>query len=59
MNGLAGTPLRILGAVAVLLVLTLAAQPTEEKSTGGVATVDGMPAVLDPSNLYSEAGAGI
>jgi hypothetical protein len=50
-----------LGAVAVVLVLSTlarAAQPVEEKSTPAVATVDGMPAVLDPSNVYSEAGAG-
>ena len=49
-----------LGAVAVVLMLTTlapAAQPAEEKSTAGVATVDDMPAVLDPRNLYSEAGA--
>src|SRR3974390_3177485 len=48
-------------AVAVVLMLSTlarAAQPAEEKPTAGVATVDGMPAVLDPSNLYSEAGAG-
>ena len=47
--------------VAVILVLSTfarAAQPAEEKSTAGVATVDDMPAVLDPRNLYSEAGAG-
>ena len=50
-----------LGAVAAVLVLsTLAqsAQAAEEKSTPAIATVDGMPAVLDPSNVYSEAGAG-
>ena len=50
-----------LGAVAVVLVLsTLArsAQSAEEKSTPAIASVDGMPAVLDPSNVYSEAGAG-
>ena len=50
-----------LGAVAVVLVLsTLArsAQSAEEKSTPAIATLDGMPAVLDPSNVYSEAGAG-
>ncbi|MGB0055498.1 MAG: hypothetical protein WBQ20_01815, partial [Methyloceanibacter sp.] len=50
-----------LGAVAVVLVLTTlapAAQPAEEKSTADVATVDGMPAVLGPGNVYSEAGAG-
>jgi YVTN family beta-propeller protein len=50
--------LRTLGAVAVLLAFTLAAQSAEEKSTGGFATMEGMPAVLDASNLYSEAGAG-
>ena len=33
------------------------AQSAEEKFTA-IATVDGMPAVLDPSNVYSEAGAG-
>jgi DNA-binding beta-propeller fold protein YncE len=47
--------------VAVILVLSTfarATQPAEEKSTAGVATVDDMPAVLDPRNLYSEAGAG-
>ena len=50
-----------LGAVAVVLVLSplaRAAQPAEEKSTPTIATVDGMPAVLDPSNVYSDAGAG-
>ena len=50
-----------LGAVAAVLVLsTLArsAQPAEEKSIAAVTTVDGMPAVVDPSNVYSEAGAG-
>ena len=50
-----------LGAVAAVLVLsTLArsAQAAEEKSTPAIATVDGMPAVLDPSNVYSEAGSG-
>jgi YVTN family beta-propeller protein len=50
-----------LGAVAVILMLTTlapAAQPAEEKSTADVATVDGMPAVLGPGNVYSEAGAG-
>jgi DNA-binding beta-propeller fold protein YncE len=49
-----------LGAVAAVLVLsTLArlAPAAEEKSTPAVATVDGMPAVVDPSNVYSEAGA--
>ena len=49
-----------LGAVAVVLVLSTlarAAQSAEEKFTA-IATVDGMPAVLDPSNVYSEAGAG-
>ena len=50
-----------LGAVAAVLVLsTLAqsAQAAEEKSTPAIATVDGMPAVLDSRNLYSEAAAG-
>ena len=50
-----------LGAVAAVLVLsTLAqsAQAAEEKSTPAIATVDGMPAVLDLRNLYSEAAAG-
>jgi len=46
------------GAAAVLLVFTLAAQSAEEKSTSGFVTLEGTPAVLDPSNLYSEAGAG-
>ncbi len=63
MNQLATRELTLfsLGAVAVVLVLTTlarAAQPAEEKSTAGVATVDGMPAVLDPGNVYSEAGPG-
>ena len=63
MNQLATWQLTLfnLGAVAVVLVLsTLArsAQPAEEKSTPAIASVDGMPAVLDPSNVYSEAGAG-
>src|SRR6476659_11055433 len=63
MNQLAARELILfsLGAVAVVLVLSplaRAAQPVEEKSIAGVATVDGMPAVLDPSNVYSEAGAG-
>jgi len=50
-----------LGAVAAVLVLsTLAqsAQAAEEKSTPAIATLDGMPAVLDSRNLYSEAAAG-
>ena len=50
-----------LGAVAAVLVLsTLAqsAQAAEEKSTPAIATVDGMPAVLNSRNLYSEAAAG-
>src|SRR6185312_3813615 len=50
-----------LGAVAAVLVLsTLAqsAQAAEDKSTPAIATVDGMPAVLDSRNLYSEAAAG-
>ena len=50
-----------LGAVAAVLVLsTLAqsAQAAEEKSTPAIATVDGMPVVLDSRNLYSEAAAG-
>ena len=50
-----------LGAVAAVLVLsTLAqsAQAAEEKSNPAIATVDGMPAVLDSRNLYSEAAAG-
>ena len=42
----------------MLTTLARAAQPAEEKSTAGVATVDGMPAVLDPGNVYSEAGPG-
>ena len=56
-----GAQLIQVGVVAVILVLSTfarAAQPAEEKSTAGVATVDDMPAVLDPRNLYSEAGAG-
>ena len=64
MNRLATRELNLfrLGVVAVILVLSTfarATQPAEEKSTAGVATVDDMPAVLDPRNLYSEAGAGI
>lgn len=64
MNRLATRELNLfrLGVVAVILVLSTFAradQPAEEKSTAGVATVDDMPAVLDPRNLYSEAGAGI
>ena len=50
-----------LGAVAAVLVLSTlgrSAQAAEEKSTPAVSTVDGMPAVVDPSNVYSEAGAG-
>ena len=63
MNRLATWQLTLfnLGAVAVVLVLsTLArsAQPAEEKSTPAIASVDGMPAVLDPSNVYGAAGAG-
>jgi DNA-binding beta-propeller fold protein YncE len=63
MNQLATRELTLfsLGAVAVVLMLTTlarAAQPAEEKSTAGVATVDGMPAVLDSGNVYSEAGPG-
>ena len=45
------------GAAAVLLAFTLAAQSAEEKSTSGLATIEGMPAVGDASNLYSEARA--
>ena len=44
-----------LGAVAAVLVLsTLArsAQALEEKYTPAIATVDGMPAVLDLGNVY-------
>jgi len=63
MNRLATWELTLfwVGAVAVVLMLSTiapAAQPAKEKPTAGVATVDGMPGVLDPSNLYSEAGAG-
>ena len=63
MNQLATRELTLfsLGAVAVVLMLTTlarAAQPAEEKSAPAIASVDGMPAVLDPSNVYSEAGAG-
>jgi len=50
-----------LGAVAAVLVLSTlvqSAQAAEEKSTPAIATVDGMPAVLDSRNLYSEAAAG-
>ena len=47
-----------LGAVAAVLVLSTLAQSAEEKSTPAIATVDGMPAVLDSRNLYSEAAAG-
>ena len=50
-----------LGAVAAVLVLSTlgrSAQAAEEKSTPAISTVDGMPAVVDPSNVYSEAGAG-
>ena len=45
---------------ATLSVLGVAvlAQAAEEKSTPAIATVDGMPAVLDSRNLYSEAAAG-
>jgi len=39
-------------------IIAQAAEPAEVKPISGVATVDGMPPVLDPSNLYSEAGAG-
>ena len=60
MNRLATRELNLfrLVVVAVILVLSTfarAAQPAEEKSTAGVATVT---AVLYPRNLYSEAGAG-
>jgi hypothetical protein len=61
MNQLAARELILfsLGAVAVVLVLCpLAQAAAQEKSIIAVATVDGMPAVLDPSNVYSEAGAG-
>jgi DNA-binding beta-propeller fold protein YncE len=63
MNQLAARELILfsLGAVAVVLVLSplaRAAQPAEERSIATIATVDGMLAVLDPSNVYSEAGAG-
>jgi YVTN family beta-propeller protein len=33
--------------------------PTTPASTAGVATVPGMPPVVDPSNLYSQAGANM
>ena len=63
MNRLADRELTLsrLCAVAVAMMLSMiarAAHPGEEKSSGVTATVDGMPAVLDPSNLYSEAGKG-
>jgi hypothetical protein len=56
MNRLATPELTLfrLCAVAVVLMLSTiarAAQPAEEKPTAGVATVDGMPGVLDPSKL--------
>ena len=50
-----------LGTVAVVLVLSTfarAAQLVEEASAAGLTTLNGMPAVVDPSNVYSEAGAG-
>jgi DNA-binding beta-propeller fold protein YncE len=40
----------------MLSPLARAAQPAEEKSTPAIASLDGMPAVLDPGNVYSEAG---
>ena len=63
MNRLANRELTLLGlgAVAVVLVLSTlarAAQPAEKNPLAAVATVDGMPAVVDPTNVYSEAGAG-
>ena len=63
MNQLAARELILfsLGAVTVVLVLSplaRAAQPSEERSIATIATVDGMLAVLDPSNVYREAGAG-
>ena len=50
-----------LGAVAAVLVLSTlgASGPSgRRKIHPAVSTVDGMPAVVDPSNVYSEAGAG-
>jgi YVTN family beta-propeller protein len=63
MNQLAARKLILFSLYAVAVVLVLsplarAAQPAQEKSIAAVATVDGMAAVLDPSNAYSEAGAG-
>jgi len=50
-----------LGAVAAVLVLSPLAQSVqaaEEKSAPTITSVEGMPAVVDSSNVYSEAGAG-
>jgi DNA-binding beta-propeller fold protein YncE len=53
------TLFRLCAIAAILMASSLGtAQPPEVKPTQNVATVEGMPAVLDPSNLYSEAGAG-
>jgi DNA-binding beta-propeller fold protein YncE len=48
--------------IAVFLVLSpviaQATEPAEIKPIPGIVTVSGMPAVVDPSKLYSEASAG-
>ena len=50
--------LRAVAVVLMLSTLARAAQLVEETSAAGLTTLNGMPAVVDPSNVYSEAGAG-
>ena len=47
----------VVAAVLILSMVVRAAQPAEVTGFAVAATVDGMPAVVDPNNLYSEAGA--
>jgi len=51
----------VVGALGVglVLALTLWRMPVgAQRNVSGVATIPGMPLVLDPTNLYSETGAG-
>ncbi len=45
-------------AAALALCLATAARPQAQTAAAAVDVVPGMPPVVDPSNLYSEAGAG-
>jgi YVTN family beta-propeller protein len=46
------------GAIAIALLAYAHPVAAQAPSPASVATVPGMPAVVDPRNLYSEAGAG-